>query len=106
MTNSAGPGPGLFEVITGLYPDNGTSSPVPILYDHTDDAILSSNRPVIGYVSHGTNDGLGVGLNSNYLGEFVDGQFRATEVQFEFANGAVFHTHESFNSKSFDPQKY
>lgn len=104
MRNGAGPGPGTFEVITGLYPDDGMTNPVPVLFDETNSAIVASSRPVIGYVSHGTNDGRSVGLSNNYLGEFVDGQFQAGEIQFELANGAVFHTHESFNAQSFDGQ--
>lgn len=104
IRNGGGLGPGTFEVITGLYPDDGVTNPVPVLFDETSDAIVSSNRPVIGYVSHGTNDGPSVGLSDNYLGEFVDGQYQASEIQFEFANGAVFHTHESYNAQSFNWQ--
>ncbi len=103
MTNSAGLGAGLFEVVTGLYPDDGITDPVPIMFDNTNNAITSSGRQVIGYVSHGTNDGGAVGLSNNYLGEFVGSQFQPGEVQFDLANGAVFLTHESFNAQSFDP---
>ncbi len=103
MTNGFGPGPGAFEVITTLYPDDGITNPVPVLYNQTNTAVVSSSRPVIGYVSHGTNDGSTFGLNDNYLGELVGGQFQPGQVQFTFANGAVFQTHESFNAQSFHP---
>lgn len=63
----------------------------PWLYDTTAAAITTASRPVIGYVSHGTNDGPG-GLSSGYI---------PNQLSFTLANGAVFMTHESFNAYSF-----
>ena len=102
IINGPGDGPGLFEVVTGRYPDDGMTNPVPLLYDNTDEAIVSCDRPVLGYVSHGIHDGSG-GLSSNYLGQFVGEQFVANDIQFSFANGAIFQSYESFNAQSFDP---
>ena len=94
MTNSAGLGQGLFETITSQYPDDGATNPVPILIENTtESAITSSGRPVLGYVSHGINDGAGP-LGPGYI---------QSQLNFELANGAVFHTYESFNAFSFNP---
>lgn len=103
MTNGTGPGIGAFETITSLYPDDGVTNPVPVILDHTNTAMTTSYRDVLGYVSHGTNDGVNHGLSDNYLGQFVDGVFVPGELDFNFAAGAVFHTHESFNAQSFHP---
>jgi len=65
----------------------------PYVYDNTDSAIVSASRPVVGYVSHGTNDGAG-GLAPGYI---------AGQLNFTLAKGAVFLTHESFNAYSFVP---
>ncbi len=103
MTNDTGPGIGTFETITGLYPDDGVTDPVPVFLEHTNAAVTSSSRQVLGYVSHGTNDGPTFGLGDNYIGQFENGVFVPGELQFDLAPGAVFHTHESFNAQSFDP---
>ncbi|MCG8448419.1 MAG: hypothetical protein MI725_02415 [Pirellulales bacterium] len=66
---------------------------LPYIYDPDNTTIVSSTDPVIGYVSHGANDGSG-GLEAGYI---------ENQLQFQLADGAVFHTHESFNAKSFDP---
>jgi uncharacterized protein (TIGR03790 family) len=63
----------------------------PYLYENTDAAITTAGRPVLGYVSHGTNDGAG-GLEPGYI---------ANQLNFTLAKGAVFETHESFNAYSF-----
>jgi len=63
----------------------------PYVFDNTDTAIVSAVDPVIGYVSHGVNDGAG-GLASGY----IDNQ-----LNFNLADGAVFQTYESFNAYSF-----
>ncbi len=65
----------------------------PFVYDNTDAAITTAPGPVIGYVSHGTNDGAG-GLEPGYI---------SGQLNFQLANGAVFHTHESYNAYSFQP---
>jgi uncharacterized protein (TIGR03790 family) len=63
----------------------------PYVLDNTDAAVLAAAGPVIGYVSHGVNDGAG-GLASGY----IDGQ-----LDFDLAAGAVFQSYESFNAYSF-----
>ena len=105
MTNAGGFGGGLVEQVTALYPDDGSPvTPTPLLFDQTNTAITEASRPVLGYVSHGTNDGGGAGsLGPNYLGEFVGDQFEPGEINFNLANGALFLTHESYNAESFDP---
>jgi hypothetical protein len=65
------------------------------LYNNDGNAITSADRPVIGYVSHGTNDGAG-GLEEGYLDPNVGGH-----LDFTLANGAVFFTHESDNASTF-----
>lgn len=100
MTNSTGAGPGMVEAITSLYGADPESNP--LLFEQTNQAVTATDRSVIGYVSHGLNDG-SLGLSSDYLGEFVADEFVPGEIQFDLADGAVFLTHESFNSQSFDP---
>jgi uncharacterized protein (TIGR03790 family) len=78
-----GPGPGLVNV--------AISSGQSFLYENTNAARTSAPGPVIGYVSHGTNDGSG-GLESGYI---------ENQLQFQLANGAIFLTHESWNARSF-----
>jgi hypothetical protein len=68
------------------------SSDQTFLYENTNAAMTSAPGPVIGYVSHGTNDGRG-GLESGYI---------ENQLQFQLAKGAVFLTHESWNARSFD----
>jgi uncharacterized protein (TIGR03790 family) len=65
----------------------------PYLYENTDAATTTAARPVIGYVSHGVNDGTG-GLESGYI---------PNQLNFTLAKGAVFQTHESFDAYSFVP---
>jgi len=68
------------------------------IYDETNSPILDSPNPVIGYVGHGVHSGLPSGEPGNldetgYIFESLD---------FEYANGAIFLTYESFNAFSFD----
>ncbi len=77
------------------------------VYDATNSPILASSSPVIGYVSLGTHSGLTPGGpgNLDQTGYIVE------DLNFEYANGAVFLTYESFNAYSFDsasvsPQTY
>jgi uncharacterized protein (TIGR03790 family) len=63
------------------------------VYDNTDAAVTTAPGPVIGYVSHGVNDGAG-GLEPGYI---------SGQLDFRLASGAVFHTHESYNAYSFQP---
>ena len=65
---------------------------LPHQYDGTDQAIVDAPGPVLGYVSHGTNDGNG-GLDAGYINSQLD---------FELADGAVFQTWESYNAITFD----
>jgi uncharacterized protein (TIGR03790 family) len=60
-------------------------------YENNDAATTTASGPVIGYISHGTNDGVG-GLDTGYL---------AQQINFTMAKGAVFFTHESYNAYSF-----
>jgi uncharacterized protein (TIGR03790 family) len=81
-----GPGPGLVNVVA--------AKGYKILYDNTSPAIITGPDPIHGYVSHGTNDGNGVGLEKGYI---------QNQLDFEIGNGAIFLTHESWNARSFDP---
>lgn len=65
------------------------------IYDNTVDPVLTAPRPVIGYVSNGVNDGPG-GLQLGYPTQ---------QLHFNLANGAIFHTWESYNGVTFDPNK-
>ncbi len=91
IVNNAGEGAGLITVLQ----NHGQAFISD--YDQGDavqnTAIAVAPGPVVGYVSHGTNDGAG-GLEPGYI---------QNQLDFELANGAVFHTHESFNARSFDP---
>ena len=104
-----GPGPGLINVVQERFPEIVGEIPTDLLlFEGTNAAVtvaerLGDERRVIGFVSHGANDGPG-GFGPNYLGEFDEnGDFQPGEVDFEFADGAIFLTHESFNAESFDP---
>ena len=86
-----GPGPGLVNWLQNLgwafvsdYDQNNATKNL---------AITTAPGPVIGYVSHGTNDGPG-GLEADYV---------LNQLDFQLARGAVFHTHESFNAQTFNP---
>jgi len=62
------------------------------IYDQSTNAVLTAPQPVVGYVSHGVNDGPG-GLEAGYP---------TKQLNFKLANGAIFHTWESYNAVSFD----
>jgi uncharacterized protein (TIGR03790 family) len=81
-----GPGPGLLNAVS--------AKGFGVLYDNTSSAITTSQDSIRGYVSHGTNDGNGVGLEKGYI---------QNQLDFELGKGAVFLTHESWNVRSFDP---
>lgn len=68
------------------------------IYDETNSPILSSPSPVIGYVGHGVHSGLPGGVP----GELDETGYIFESLDFEYANGAIFHTYESFNAISFD----
>lgn len=69
-----------------------TTSGETAVYDTTDTAITDAVATgVMGYVSHGTNDGTG-GLETDYVEQQLD---------FDLTDGAIFHTYESFNAYSF-----
>jgi uncharacterized protein (TIGR03790 family) len=63
-----------------------------VQHNNTNVAITTAPANVIGYVSHGVNDGSG-GLMAGYT---------SGQLQFQLANGAVFQSHESYNARSFD----
>src|SRR5882672_3122885 len=58
------------------------------IYDTSSSPVLTAPRPVIGYVSHGVNDGAEDGLKVGYPTQ---------QLRFKLANGAIFHTWESYN---------
>lgn len=91
-----GPGPGL----VGVY-DSEENLITPgvvelhgqkFVYNNDDSAITTAPGQVLGYVSHGIQDG-GGGLQDGYI---------QNELQFDLADGAVFSSLESFNARSFD----
>ncbi len=65
------------------------------VYDDTTAPVVTASRPVVGYVSHGVNDGPG-GLEVGYP---------TTQLKFNLSNGAIFHTWESYNAVTFDPTR-
>lgn len=60
-------------------------------YDETDLFVADAYHSVLGYVSHGRNGS----APPDYLADPLNG------IQFDLANGAVFHSWESFNAYSF-----
>jgi hypothetical protein len=68
------------------------------IYDETNTSILDSPNPIIGYVSHGVHSGLPLGEP----GDLDETGYIFESLDFEYANGAIFHTYESFNAFSFD----
>lgn len=65
---------------------------IPHEWNNTTAAITTASDDVLTYVSLGTNDS--GALSVGYV---------ANQLNFNLANGAVFHTYESFNARSFDP---
>jgi uncharacterized protein (TIGR03790 family) len=63
------------------------------IYDQQTAPVLSAPKPVIGYVSHGVNDGSGM-LPADYM---------LSKLNFNLAKGAIAETWESFNGYSFNP---
>lgn len=61
------------------------------VYDTQVAPVLSASKPVIGYVSHGTNDGSGQ-LPADYM---------RSKLRFNLARGAIAQTWESYNGYSF-----
>lgn len=61
------------------------------VYDTNVAPVLTASKPVIGYVSHGTNDGSGQ-LPADYM---------RSKLQFNLAHGAIAETWESYNGYSF-----
>ncbi len=56
------------------------------VFDQTTADILDANKPILGYVSHGSH-----AAGSGFI----------SQMQFDISPGAVFHTWESFNAYSF-----
>jgi uncharacterized protein (TIGR03790 family) len=75
----------------GLLANELASAGQPAVVDSTSQAVLTAPGEVIGYVSHGTNDGAG-GLESGYI---------ANQLDIDIAAGAVFASYESYNACSF-----
>ncbi|HLA83326.1 MAG TPA: dockerin type I domain-containing protein [Thermoguttaceae bacterium] len=75
---------------------------MPYIYDNTDAFVTDTNiaapGPVLGYVSYGVHGG-GKQAPNDYL---VDGGLEG-QLTFGLADGAVFHTWESYNAYSFVP---
>jgi uncharacterized protein (TIGR03790 family) len=65
------------------------------VYDDATAAVLRAQRPVVGYVSHGVNDGPGE----------LELSYPTQQLRFNLANGAIFHTYESYNGFTFDANK-
>jgi len=67
--------------------------------------IQAPSRSVIGYVSHGTNDGNGLagGDNGDPSTGYIPEQLGNPQSGLLLADGAVFMTYESFNAWTFDP---
>ncbi len=68
---------------------------IPVTYDNTLGFISSTSGPVMGYVSHGANQ---ASTPAYVPGE---GSYIINGLNITPANGAVFHTWESFNAQSF-----
>ena len=68
---------------------------MPYVYDNTDAFVTDAPFSVVGYVSYGVHGG-GEPAPDGYLVDEVDG------LTFDLADGAVFHTWESFNAYSFE----
>ena len=64
---------------------------LPVVYDDTTAFVGTAPGPVIGYVSHGTNQ---ASTPANYI---------LSGLNITPANGAVFETWESYNAYTFDP---
>ena len=77
--------------LAGVLADHGQN----YIYDNTTAPIVTASRPVVGYVSHGVNDGPG-GLELGYPTQ---------QLKFNLSNGAIFHTWESYNGITFDSTK-
>jgi uncharacterized protein (TIGR03790 family) len=61
-------------------------------YDIEDFCITSSEDPVIGYTSEGLHTG-----DNNPQGPKLDSGYVNNQLQFEYLNGAIFSSYESFN---------
>jgi len=72
------------------------------VYNEDNNAITQASGPVIGYVSHGTND-MGTPQDGSLDSGYIQSQLQFSLADGSLVNGAVFHTHESFNAYSFQP---
>lgn len=64
---------------------------MPVTYDHTGGFVSTTDGPLMGYVSFGKNQS---STPANYI---ING------LNIDVADGAVFHTWESYNAYSFEP---
>jgi hypothetical protein len=67
-------------------------------YENTTTSVLDHAKSLIGYVGHGT----AAGLASSTPGALDSTGYLLTELQFDYADGAIFHTYESFNAYTFN----
>jgi len=92
-TNAAGAGADKMEALV-----SNVLEPLQVQHtsNDTDTFVTSAPGPVVGYVSHGVHGG-GKTAPDGYLIE----QDHSAALQFKPADGAVFHTWESYNAYSF-----
>jgi uncharacterized protein (TIGR03790 family) len=62
------------------------------IYDTGDSCIITSANPVIGYSSQGLHTG-----DNNPSGNNLDSGYVHNQLDFDYFNGAIFNTYESFN---------
>jgi uncharacterized protein (TIGR03790 family) len=72
-----------------------TPAGIPVTYDNTTAFVTSTPGPLMGYVSHGANQ---TNMPQYPAGE---GSYIINGLNIAPANGAVFHTWESFNAETF-----
>lgn len=101
---------GAFDVMAELYndvvplhypdadPTNGAFETDFAGYDDTPADTLDTAWPAIAYVGHGTKSGLTPGT----LGQLDTTGYVFDDFLFDLADGAVFHSYESFNAYSFE----
>lgn len=72
-----------------------TPAGMPVTYDNTTGFVSSTTGPLMGYISHGANQA------STPQYPAGEGSYIVNGLNVTPANGAVFHTWESFNAKTF-----
>ena len=91
------------ELAPTIYADNDITTPGlqsdNFQYENTSVPVITSDLPVIGYISHGVHGN----LQASTLGQLDTTGYIIEDLDFELAPGAIFHTYESFNAYTFDP---